>query len=300
MDFFYLSVAVILFALAASFHQHFIKKQSIKPKWIYRLHHAAFFAGAYIIIQYYSASAFLFFVVIISSITKIYDVARAKYFPRSGEASLLTEFSRDIWLLALLFWLFRTFIIDYSPIPSGSMEPTLLTGDLIAVNKLAYQVKIPPFQKPLYHFNSPKVGDVVVFNPPYDPHSFYVKRVIAVGGDRVEYRNKQYFVNGVPYTQSDRELSYDKKYAPVISTINENTGGVEHKIQVDDRQFDDPLAITVPEGHYFVSGDNRDFSMDSRYFGPIPEDSIVGKAQYVLIQFKLPLLLNFTRTGSVT
>ena len=300
MDFFYLSTLIILFAFIASVHQHFIKKLSVKPKWIYRLHHAAFFAGAYIIIQYYSASAFLFFVVIIASITKIYDMIRANYFPRSGEVSLLTDFSRDIWLVALLFWAFRTFIIDYSPIPSGSMEPTLLTGDLIAVNKLAYQVKVPPFQKPLYRFNSPKVGDVVIFNPPYDPNSFYVKRVIAVGGDRVEYRNKQYFVNGIPYTQEDRELSYKHKYAPVIATLTENTGAVSHKIQLDDRQFDEPLDITVANGHYFVSGDNRDFSKDSRYFGPIPEDSIVGKAQYVLIQFKLPLLLNFARTGSVT
>ncbi|MEC7030351.1 MAG: signal peptidase I [Pseudomonadota bacterium] len=301
MNFIYISVLVIVLALASTIYERVIHHRHVKPKWLYRLHYAAIIGGCYIIIQIYNPAAFLTAAAAVLSLVRIYDLIRNHYAPRTGEIALITEFSRDMTVFVIIFWAFRTFIFDYSPIPSGSMEPTLLAGDLISINKMAYQVKIPPFGKPLYRFSSPKRGEVVVFNSPLDPHTFYIKRVIAVGGDKVEYKNKQYFVNGTPYVQTEKQLDYTS--APGgkqwLTTANENTDGIIHQIQLNN-SFGPDLVYDVPEGHLFVSGDNRDFSFDSRMFGPISEDLIVGRATHILTHFQLPTLVSFSRTHKLT
>lgn len=299
MVFYIISTAVIFAAFIASIHQHFIQKCAVKPKWVYRLHNAAAFAFAYLIIQFYNPNVFLFSVALLLTTTKIYDVIRSRRTPRKQEVALVTEYARDMWLFVLLFWALRTFIADYSPIPSGSMEPGLVAGDVILINKLSYNVKVQPFDEPLYQFSTPSRGDVVVFNPPTDKNAFWIKRVIAVGGDRLEYRNKQYFVNGKPYQQSNKVSNFKNKYAPLLTVMDENIDGKVHKIQTDNRQFNDPIDIIVPQGYLFVSGDNRDFSYDSRMIGPIPATSVVGQATHLITQFKLPTILSFSRSGKI-
>lgn len=294
--FIYLATVVLISAFLASIYQHFILKLSKKPLWVYRLHYGAIFAFAYIVIQVYNAAVFLTVATAIILVNKLYDLAM----PQRENISILTENSRDMWLFLLIFWAIRTLVYDYSPVPSGSMEPTLLTGDLIAINKMAYQVKIPPISTPLYQFSKPKRGDVIVFNSPITPNEYWIKGVIAVAGDRVEYVNKQYFVNGKPYVQSNHELNYDQSSKTSwMMQASEEIDGKTHKIQLDKRQFDKSIDITVPDNMYFVSGDNRDYSLDSRMFGPIPEENVVGKATHVITQFTLPWLISFQRSGHI-
>ncbi len=302
MNFIYISFLLIGSAILCSFYERVINHHHVKTKWLYRLHYAATAAACYIIIQIYNPAVFLTVAAATLCIVRGYDLVRSRCAPRVGDVALITELSRDMALFVLLFWAFRTFIFDYSPIPSASMEPTLLAGDLISINKMAYQVKIPPLKNPLYKFASPKRGEIVVFNSPIDPQTFYIKRVIAVGGDKVEYRNKQYFVNGLPYEQTDKNLTFSQTSDTKqwLSTLSENTGGVTHKIQLNSSTFDKDQAYDVPKDHYFVSGDNRDFSFDSRMFGAIPETLIVGRATHILTHFQLPTILSFSRTQELT
>lgn len=297
MNFIYLSLLVITLALLSSAYERLIHHRHVKPKWLYRLHYAAILACCYIIIQVYNPAVFLTAAALVLPTVRVYDIFRNRFAPRSGEVALITEFSRDMTVFVVLFWAFRTFVYDYSPIPSGSMEPSLLTGDLIAINKMAYQVKIPPLNKPLYRFSEPKRGDVVVFNSPLDQQTFFIKRVIAVGGDKVEYRDKQYIVNGQPYEQGEKQLNYTNSTngKQWLTTATENTDGTIHQIQLNNT-FGPELVFEVPEGHYFVSGDNRDFSFDSRMFGPIHGDLIVGRATHILTHFQWPTILSFSRT----
>jgi|GEM_PF-3116596 signal peptidase I len=291
--FIYFACLLLLIAPTVSLYQYFVLKVSKKPIWIYRIHYTALFAFAYIIIQLYNAAVFLTVATILMLLVKAFDHFR----PKDREISLLTETSRDIWLFLLIFWLIRTFVYDYSPVPSGSMEPTLYAGDLIAINKMAYQIKIPPLSQPLYRFAKPKRGDVVVFNSPLNLNEYWIKRVIAVSGDTVEYINKQYYINGKLYEQSKHDLNYLKQTWQIQAT--ENIDGHEHTIQLDNRRFNQPLVTTVPEDSYFVSGDNRDGSYDSRAIGPIPESCIVGKATHIITQFTQSSILTFKRSGRI-
>lgn len=301
MSFIYIASLVIIIAIIASIHQRLILKRANKTKSMYRLHWGAVIAASYLIIQIYNPVVFLTAAAGILTLARGYDYLREKYSPRQHDIALITELSRDMWLFVLIVWAFRTLVYDYSPVPSGSMEPTLLAGDLVAVNKLAYQVKIPPLKKPLYVFSTPQRGDVVVINSPLDPEQFYIKRIIAVGGDTVTYRDKMYYVNDKVYPQNDKKLYYTESsngsgwYAQADEVINDKV----HKIQLDDSQFNKEVSFQVPEGKYFISGDNRDFSLDSRMFGPIDGDSIVGKATHILVHFQLPQLISLSRTGEI-
>ena len=301
MNFTIIAFVVVFLAFAASIHQHFVLKRKTKTQWMRRLHWGAAISFSYLVIQLYNPAVFMTALATIGVVCKSYDLFRAKYAPREHEISLVTELTRDMWLFVLVFWAFRTLVYDYSAVPSGSMEPTLEAGDLIAINKLAYQVKIPPIRKPLFKFNTPERGDIVVINSPIDPETFYIKRIIAVGGDTVVYKNKQYIVNGKPYEQSNKKLSYTKSYSGdgwythLTETIDEKA----HSIQLDDAKFNKTVEIVVPEGQYFISGDNRDYSLDSRIFGPINEDSIVGKATHIITHFELPGIISFSRSGEL-
>lgn len=292
MVFINIATLIVLTAFLASAYQYVVLQTNVKPKWIYRLHYAAMFSLAYLVIQIYNAAVFLTFATIVMLVTKAYDMTRDS----KREIALITETSRDIWLFLLIFWFVRTTIYDYSPVPSGSMEPTFFAGDLIAVNKMAYQVKIPPMSKPLYTFAKPKKGDIVIFTSPINPNEYWIKRVIATAGDHVVYKNKQYIINGEPYQQSNHSLHPEKNW---LSQADETIADLTHRIQLDNRQYNKPLDIIVPENSYFVSGDNRDFSMDSRIFGPIHQNSIVGKATHIIAHFSLPSIVSFHRSGSV-
>jgi signal peptidase I len=202
---------------------------------------------------------------------------------------VLVEYSRSFFPVILIVLLLRSFVVEPFRIPSGSMMPTLLVGDFILVNKFAYGLRWPVLNSKFLDLGEPQRGDVVVFRFPQQESVDYIKRVIGVPGDRIHYRNKTIFVNGEPVPQ-----------LPIGHYIGEGSGkghtgaalavetidSAEHQILINPRARDlprgcDVLAegpVTVPEGHYFVMGDNRDNSNDSRCWGFVPEQNLVGKA----------------------
>ncbi|MGA8050523.1 MAG: signal peptidase I [Burkholderiales bacterium] len=209
------------------------------------------------------------------------------------------EYSVSFFPVILVVFLLRSFIVEPFKIPSGSMIPTLLIGDFILVNKFTYGIRLPIVNQEVIRISSPHRGDVMVFRYPEDPSLDYIKRVVGLPGDRIEYRDKRLIINGhlVPVRQMSDYLSrdtmqYSKRYL-------ENLGGVEHQILIDEdapafvpqvRTFPysqdcnynvDGLVCKVPPGHYFVMGDNRDNSSDSRVWGFVPDENIVGRAFFI-------------------
>ena len=214
-------------------------------------------------------------------------------------------------VIAAVFFL-RSFLYEPFKIPSSSMVPTLLVGDLILVNKFTYGIRLPIVNKKIFSINDPQRGDVMVFKYPKDTSVDYIKRVVGVPGDKIIYKNKHLTVNGkeasyraLPDYLDDENLAYYKQW-------QESLNGVEHKILTDERapnfvpnpdafqhhelcSYDtEGFACTVPAGEYFMMGDNRDNSLDSRYWGFVPDQNIVGKAFFVWMN-----LGNLKRIGSI-
>ncbi len=202
-------------------------------------------------------------------------------------------------VIAVVFIL-RSFLFEPFKIPSGSMIPTLLVGDLILVNKFHYGVRLPVINKKIIDNNAVARGDVMVFRYPVDPRVDYIKRVVGLPGDEITYVNQKLTVNGQPVpTQAQGEFYDDdsRRYAPMFS---EKLGAADHRILVEPRKAAyngpepksfpfhencrysvDGVTCKVPAGHYFMMGDNRDNSQDSRFWGFVPDENIVGKAFFV-------------------
>jgi signal peptidase I len=191
------------------------------------------------------------------------------------------EYARSLFPVILAVLVLRSFLVEPFRIPSGSMMPTLLVGDFILVNKFAYGIRLPVINTKIIDVGEPQRGDVMVFRYPKDPSIDYIKRVIGVPGDKVAYYNKQLFINGVPAKQEGNE-----SYAGVGAGVSmsgaklkrEHLLGVDHNILIDENRGTLEGEFTVPEGQYFMMGDNRDNSNDSRYWGFVPEANLVGKA----------------------
>jgi signal peptidase I len=243
---------------------------------------------------------FLFTLLVVTGGVWLLDLAllRARR-ARDAKQPWWVEYSISFFPVILIVFLLRSFLVEPFKIPSSSMVPTLLVGDFILVNKYTYGIRLPVVNRKIVELNDPERGDVMVFRFPEDPSLDYIKRVIAVPGDRIEYRNKRLSINGnpVPMRQVDDYLSkermqFSRRY---IETVN----SVGHEILLDDdapaglmpaRAFphagncnynSSGLACTVPPGHYFVMGDNRDNSSDSRVWGFVPDENIVGKAFFI-------------------
>lgn len=231
--------------------------------------------------------------------------------PSSGRQPWWVEYSVSFFPVILIVFLLRSFVVEPFKIPSGSMIPTLLVGDFILVNKFGYGIRLPVLNRKVISIGEPRRGDVMVFRYPEDPSLDYIKRVVGVPGDRIEYRDKRLSINGkpVPTMRIDDYLLRDRmQYA---SRYGEKLNGVDHQILIDEdapalvpqsRAFQfasncnynsSGLACTVPPGHYFTMGDNRDSSSDSRVWGFVPDRNIVGKAFFIWLN-----LSEFGRFGS--
>lgn len=187
------------------------------------------------------------------------------------------DYSRAFFPVLLVVLLLRSFIIEPFQIPSRSMEPTLDVGDFIAVSKFSYGLRLPVINTKILDTGEPQRGDIMVFRFPGDTSINFIKRVIGIPGDRIRYQDKQLYVNGQPVPKELLDDSIGSN--PVQALYRENLKGVEHHI-LNNLNAPGPQMneITVPPGHYFMMGDNRDDSNDSRYWGFVPEENIVGRA----------------------
>lgn len=209
------------------------------------------------------------------------------------------EYSASFFPVILGVFLLRSFVAEPFKIPSGSMIPTLQVGDFILVNKYTYGIRLPVLNKKVIDIGEPQRGDVMVFRYPKDESLDYIKRVVGLPGDVIQYYNKRLSINGKPveytplpdYLDGER-LTYSKQYSENLTStphrILNDTGRPSQIFVSEDFPFSENCTYNqlgvrckVPAGHYFMMGDNRDNSADSRYWGFVPEKNIVGKAFFV-------------------
>lgn len=213
------------------------------------------------------------------------------------------EYAVSFFPVILFVFVLRSFVVEPFHIPSGSMLPTLQSGDLILVNKFSYGIRLPIIDRKIIETGSLERGDVVVFRYPVDTDVDYIKRIVGLPGDQVAYLDKKLYINGklVPHERDGDYFEPDR--VSYIAQYKEKLGEVEHKILLDEQKIQDfgpiwkfpsiqncqyarnGVRCTVPPGHYFAMGDNRDNSADSRYWGFVPDGNIVGKAFFVWMNF---------------
>jgi signal peptidase I len=254
----------------------------------------------------------LFVLLVITGVLYAVDILKFRKFRvKNGPEPLWVEWGSSFFPVILIVFVLRSFLFEPFKIPSGSMIPTLLVGDFILVNKFTYGIRLPVINKKIISINEPQRGDVMVFRYPEDPSLDYIKRVVGLPGDTVAYQNKRLTINGQPvemtktadYLHPER-LYYSEQYLAKM-------GEVEHNLLND---TDAPAFVPdagrfpyrencsynaagvtckVPAGHYFMMGDNRDNSRDSRAWGFVPEENIVGKAFFIWLN-----LSDLSRIGS--
>ncbi len=210
---------------------------------------------------------------------------------------LLVEYSRSFFPVILIVFFIRSFIVEPFKIPSGSMMPTLLAGDFILVNKFSYGLRVPILNNTFIPVGQPKRGDVFVFHFPPDPSIDYIKRVVGLPGDKIVYRDRTLYVNGQKIATTDMgDYPYETVGMNYINAtrLQEQLGEVKHDILIDAELPSKDVEVTVPAGQYFAMGDNRDNSRDSRYWGFVPEQNLVGKAFFIWWNFA-----EFKRIGTV-
>ena len=222
------------------------------------------------------------------------------------------DWTAGLFPVILAVFLLRSFLFEPFKIPSGSMIPTLLVGDLILVNKFHYGVRLPVLNTKLIANNDPKRGDVMVFRYPVDKRVDYIKRVVAIPGDELNFANQTLSINGQAVQMTSEGDFYDDDSMRYLPKFTEKLGDAAHGILVDPKRASiyrpmdsfvnfrdncrysaEGVSCKVPAGHYFVMGDNRDNSQDSRFWGFVPDENIVGRAFFVWMNFG-----NLRRIGS--
>ncbi len=233
----------------------------------------------------------LFYATIVAGLLALLDIVyfaprrQAKAAGTTPPMPVVFEYARSFFPILLLVFLLRSFLVEPFRIPSGSLEPTLLTGDFILVNKYDYGVRLPVLHQKLLSLYEPQHGDIMIFRWPPDESYNFIKRVIGLPGDHVSYINKTLVINGkeIPQrTLGEATAQTESGTNFMVTEKEEDLLGIKHKIYIDpNKPTNDFKDIVVPQGQYFVMGDNRDDSADSRYWGFVPEENIVGKAVMV-------------------
>ena len=213
------------------------------------------------------------------------------------------DWTAGLFPVIVVVFLLRSFLFEPFKIPSGSMIPTLLVNDLILVNKFHYGVRLPVINTKIFDNHSPERGDVMVFRYPPKPSLDYIKRVVGIPGDEVAYLNKKLTINGKPLVKTPLPDFFDEDALRYAKQFQEVNGDRKYRLLNDEdrpafipgaddfpfkencRYSSEGVVCKVPEGHYFMMGDNRDNSLDSRYWGFVPEKNIVGKAFFVWMNF---------------
>ena len=220
----------------------------------------------------------------------------------------VVDYARSFFPVFLVVLLLRSFLVEPFRIPSGSMLPTLEIGDFILVNKYVYGIRLPVLDTKVVELGRPARGDVVVFRFPPKPSTPFIKRVVGLPGDRVDYFNKVLYINGEPIKHEFIDTYTGKGSARDMTGAMrrfEHLGDVDHHILVRPTLADTVtggtypyVPMVVPDGHYFVLGDNRDNSRDSRYWGTVPDENLIGKAFTVWMNLDWGEGIDWSRIGT--
>ena len=243
---------------------------------------------------------FMIVILLVTGLIWLFDILVLSKKRAAGvNEPILVEYAKSFFPVILVVFFVRSFIVEPFKIPSGSMMPTLLAGDFILVNKFTYGLRVPILNNVFINVNKPSRGDVFVFHYPPEPSIDYIKRVVGLPGDRISYQDKRLTINGklldiqdlgsYEYVMSGLNIMTAKQY-------KEQLGPVQHSILVHDivgnydadaigSKFANNEEIIVPAGHYLAMGDNRDNSSDSRVWGFVPEQNLVGKAFFIWMNF---------------
>lgn len=247
-----------------------------------------------------SFALLLFILLVVTGLVALFDrLFWAKHRRSGAKEPWWVEYPKSFFPVILIVFVLRSFVVEPFRIPSGSMIPTLLVGDFILVNKYTYGIRLPVIDKKVLQINNPQRGDVMVFRYPDDPSLDYIKRVVGTPGDMVVYQNKRLTINGVTVPVKPAGDFLHKERMTYSAKFEETLNGVRHGILNDKgaptdvpmvMQFPgrenctynaEGFACKVPAGHYFMMGDNRDNSADSRVWGFVPDENIVGKAFFI-------------------
>jgi signal peptidase I len=252
---------------------------------------------------------FSFFLLIATVVTGIVWGAYLLLLKSKGETfseenePVLVEYARSFFPVMLIVLVLRSFLAEPFRIPSGSMMPTLLVGDFILVNKFTYGIRLPAFNNKIIELNKPERGDIVVFRYPKDPTVDYIKRIIGLPGDKVEYSDKKLTINDQPIEQQSLGIYHGIGQGADMDgaeQLIENLQTTKHDILIRQGANSVEFSYIVPENQYFVMGDNRDNSNDSRYWGTVPEANLVGKAFFIWMSLDLQANgVAFNRIGTV-
>ncbi len=211
---------------------------------------------------------------------------------RKGKEPVIVEYSKSFFPVLLIVFLLRGFVVEPFRIPSGSMLPSLYIGDFILVNKFAYGIKLPVLNKKIIDMGEPTRGEVVVFRYPRDPNLDYIKRVVGLPGDKISYYKKVLYVNGDPVAR-DFVGQYKGPGQTFANEYIEKLQGANHSVLLMPARPNNLQGeFIVPEDMFFVMGDNRDNSNDSRVWGPVPKSNLVGKAFMIWMHFSDELHLD--------
>lgn len=237
------------------------------------------------------------------SITLVGDAgeqAKEDALANAAKEPVAVEYAKSFFPVLAIVLVLRSFLVEPFQIPSGSMIPTLKVGDFILVNKFTYGIRLPVVRTKVLDINQPERGEVMVFFPPHKPDTYYIKRIVGLPGDEIKYINNQLFINGE--RQDEELLEQIPAVNPTHLLTLEDLGGVKHPVrkQVNPGRLSRYGHWVVPEGHYFMIGDNRDNSSDSRDWGPVSEEAIVGKAFAIWMHWpELFSVPSFKRVGTI-
>ncbi len=267
--------------------------------------------GLGLIAVFQSLISFAMFMLLLIALTGglwLLDIVLLRKKRAAGSADpVAIEYAKSFFPVILAVFLVRSFLVEPFKIPSGSMMPSLLIGDFILVNKYTYGLRVPVLNTTFLEVNHPKIGEVMVFHYPKNPSLDYIKRVVGTPGDRVDYHNKQLTINGkllnlspagnyeyvkpgFNYLVGDLQKEQLGEHEHIAMTLPQQPTYKPEQVEQfplneNCRYDEEGFSCTVPAGHYFMMGDNRDDSNDSRYWGFVPESNIVGRAFFVWMSF---------------
>ncbi len=234
---------------------------------------------------------YLTLAVVITGIISLLDILfwAKKRRQNNEKQPVIIEYARSFFPVLLLVLVIRSFLVQPYRVPSSSLAPTVMPGDFIAVKQYEYGLRLPVTNTKIVNVNEPKRGQIFLFRYPVDPNITFVKRVIGVPGDHIEYKDKVLYINGVEAKQKLLETTHYIDENGVYFTVNrieEDLDGVKHQIfvQTEGGQTQN-IDVVVPPGHYFAMGDNRDDSGDSRIWGFVPEENLIGQAFWTFMSW---------------